>query len=55
MPYLDLVLEVGDNYRNQYQRMVLPHDRLLDKPDELAAMSGPVKEYVMKEGELVEC
>lgn len=47
--YLDQI-EPGDHYRNKRRWMTLPHDGLLDKPDELAAMSGPIKTYFLEEG-----
>lgn len=45
MTYLRDRLEPGDHYINRYKRATLPCDRLLDKPAELAALSGPVKTY----------
>lgn len=55
MYYLARKLEPTDHYYNVAPpRITLPHDSLLDKPDELAEMSGPVKKYQMVDGELVE-
>ncbi len=48
--YLDQI-EPGDHYYNKRKWVTLPHDGLLDKPDELAAMSGPVKTYFVGGGE----
>ncbi|WP_182914277.1 hypothetical protein [Paenibacillus sp. 1011MAR3C5] len=42
-------LEPGDHYINRYKRATLPCDNLLDKPDELAALSGPVKMYNVRD------
>lgn len=53
MQYLARTLEPGDHYYNYFKPVTLPHDRLMDKPDELEALSGPVKKYIMKDGELV--
>lgn len=47
--YLDQTLEPGDHYINRYKRTTLPCDRLLDKPDELAQLSGPVKRYNIRD------
>jgi len=54
MQYLARTLEPDDHYFNHFKPVTLPHDRLMNKPDELAALSGPVKNYFLKEGELVE-
>lgn len=49
MTYLHDRLEPGDHYVNRYKRATLPCDSLLDKPDELAALSGPVKTYNVRD------
>jgi|GEM_PF-5077348 len=49
MSALDYTLEHDDNYRNKYKHATLPCDQLLDKPDELAALSGPVKKYNIRD------
>lgn len=49
MTYLRDRLEPGDHYVNHYKRATLPCDTLLDKPDELAALSGPVKVYNVRD------
>jgi hypothetical protein len=48
--HLDL-LEPGDHYYNKRKWVTFPNDSLLDKPDELAAMSGPIKTYFVGKGE----
>lgn len=43
MSYYDRVLEPGDNYINRYRGGVrLPCDNILDDPEELEKLSGPV-------------
>ncbi len=48
MQYLARTLEPGDHYYNHFKPVTLPHDRLMDKPDELATLSGPVVSYNIK-------
>lgn len=49
--YLINKLEPGDHYCNHYRHATLPCDRLLDKPYELAEMSGPVRTYNLRDSE----
>lgn len=49
MIYVRDRLEPGDHYVNRYKRATLPCDSLLDKPDKLAALSGPVKTYNVRD------
>lgn len=49
MLYLLSRIEPDDHYINRYKRATLPCDRLLDKPEELAKLSGPVKTYNLRD------
>lgn len=42
MSYFDRVLEPGDSYINRYSGVRLPCDSVLDDPDALKELSGPV-------------
>lgn len=48
MSYLDVTVEMGDNYTNRFCFVRLPHDTDVKDADKLKALSGKVTRYNLK-------